>query len=249
MNQHILLLLACAMLRPTSQCSPEKKKEYISNHLSMECGSGLEVLTQPRRQASSGLFIPSPSDLDTVCQFNCAGLYSTWLRNECQDPHSSRMVEAMCIYTSGTTEIGERCRSAFPDAADNLQTIFRNALNCGIGRSPRTCSPNCHTAMNNLINRLGCCYQSLYNNTDFILHLIDAGLINETYLTALNYLNTAAEWDTCNIRVPPMCEILVADPHTAANVDTINSAPSYHPFTTYTVIFSLLTTVTAHWIV
>lgn len=248
MNQ-LVLLLVCVMLRPISavHCSSEKKEEYISNHLSKECGSGLQLLTQPGKQASSSLFIPSPSDLDAVCQLSCAGLYSTWLRNECQDPHSSRMVEAMCIFTSGTTKIGKRCRSAFPDASDNLQSIFSNALNCGIGNSPTSCPPNCHRAMNFLIDRLGCCYQSLYNNTDFILHLMDAGLINETYFTALKYLNKAAEWDTCNVRVPPMCELIMENSQTT-NIQAINSALTYHVFVPFVVIFSLLTIATVHWV-
>ena len=157
MNRLTLVLL-CAVLRYSlaDRCTSEKKEEYISN-LSRDCTFGLIALQHHIGKDSSDYFVPTTSDLDTVCQLSCGGVYSAWLRNDCEDPYSSRMVEAMCVFTSGTTNIGKRCRSAFPDASNNLRSIFSEVLTCGIGNSPKSCPPNCRVAMNNLIDTLGCC--------------------------------------------------------------------------------------------
>ncbi len=80
-------------------------------------------------------------------------------------------------------------------------------------------------AMNNLIGILGCCYQSLYNNTDFILHLFDIGLINQTEVMSLEYLGRVTEWDACNFDVPPMCE-LITPTRTVHSVPTSSSPKS-----------------------
>lgn len=231
MNQLCLFvqLLACTIFRysfadHTEGCSLQKRAQYISSTLSQECTSSLIALqyhVQPTGRATPDLFVPATSDLDAVCQLSCGGIYSTWLRNDCEDPYSSRMVEAMCIFTSGTTNIGKRCRSAFPDAFDDIRSVFSEVLTCGLGNSLNFCPLQCRTAMNNLIGILGCCYQSLYNNTDFILHLLDIGLINATQVMSLEYLGKATEWDVCNVSVPPMCELIT--------LPTVNSAPNSAP--------------------
>ena len=236
----------CAAFRLTAAdhiegCSLKERVEYISKNLSPECTSSLSALQQDRHggREEQTSFVPATSDLDAVCQQSCGGLYSIWLQNECRDPYSSRMVEVMCVFTAGTTNIGQRCRSAFPDAIDGLHNIFSEVLTCGLGSDPNSCSPRCLTAMTTLISTLGCCYQSLYNNTDFTQYLLNIGFINMTHVTSLNYLAKASEWEVCNITRPPMCEFLRPKELIPA---TISSAVALQALT-YAILYSIILTM------
>ena len=247
----VLILLICTIFDKyaapyhTEGCSSQKRADYISRNLTQECTSSLTALQhhlQRSVQVNTNLFIPVATDLDTICQLSCAGAYSNWLRNDCKDPHSSRMIEATCIYTAGTTNIGDRCRSAFPDAFDGIRNMFNEVFTCGLRDMPGSCPLKCHAAMSNLISTLGCCYQSLYNNTDFILYLLDVGVINETHAASLEYLGRVNEWEACKIGAPPMCEVIAFSPINSASQLSALSIISLHIIGTalLTIISSML---------
>ena len=68
----------------------------------------------------------------------------------------------------------QTCRTKMPpDAIENLRGEFEAIMACGIGMSDSSCLPACDAAMNSLIDRIGCCHQSLYNNTEFLHWLIN----------------------------------------------------------------------------
>ena len=55
---------------------------------------------------------------------------------------------------------------------------------------------------------LGCCYQSLYNDTSFIYFFEAEGPINETVAMKLLLLGQSPLWNRCMIDVPNSCEAL-----------------------------------------
>ena len=208
-------------------CSLSDRMEFTNSNLNTECRDSLVSLRyEVNRQDESQPFVPSLSDLDTVCQEDCAGVYTTWLRDTCDDPYQARMLEAMCVYTAETTDIGERCRFTFPDAVDDINGYFNAVFFCGLGVSPDSCQPGCRTSMNALINLLGCCYNSLYNNTLFIGYLQKIGLVNTTVASNLDFLGKVSEWQLCEVTVPPMCETLPFQPDNSMN-DGTSSASHY----------------------
>lgn len=205
------------------RCSQDDITEFMNSNLSPACRNGLTTLQyQGDHQDKNEPFIPSASDLNTVCQQNCGGAYTLWLRDSCADPYRARMVETTCVFTAETTDIGERCRYSFPDAINDLDSYFNGVFQCDLGASSHTCPSECPAPMNALIDLLGCCYNSVYNNTEFIQYLQNIGLINGTIASSIHFLGQVSEWELCEIRVPPMCETITYRP--------ISSAPSYPCF-------------------
>lgn len=131
----LCVLLPCSVHGQVGTCTVQNKADFLQQ-LSRECTTGLTSLEMRRSpQASQELFVPSTSMLDAVCHESCGGAYAEWLRVQCDDPYTARMVEAMCIFTADTASVGTRCRYAFPDAVDNLRGAFARVFSCGVGES------------------------------------------------------------------------------------------------------------------
>lgn len=205
------LLLPSSVLSKVVICTQHDKAEFLQNQLTPECAAGLIALQMrlsPQGQPAPELFVPSASMLDTVCHGSCGGAYAEYLRGECDDPYAARMVEASCIFTADTASVGPRCRFAFPDAIDDLRGAFARVFSCGLGESQGSCPSGCKSAMNALIDNIGCCYPSLYNNTEFLIWMQDIGLINDTLVQSVQVLGKAPEWNLCVANIPPMCEMI-----------------------------------------
>jgi hypothetical protein len=141
----VLFLLACADICSTA-CTEQEVEEYLMAALTPECVDSLTALQMRLSppDATSGAaeplnFVPAISNLDTVCDGSCGGAYAVWLRDQCQDPFTARMLEATCVFTFGTASVVPRCRSAFPDAIGDLRGRFQDIFTCGLGSSPDTC--------------------------------------------------------------------------------------------------------------
>lgn len=181
------------------------------------------MVISPSGQTSPA-FVPATSDLDTVCVQSCAGVFAEWLSSNCNDRFTARMLEGMCVFTKGTRSVGPRCRFAFPDAISDLRSDFQAVFSCGLGASPDSCPPACDGALNALIDQLGCCYQSLYNNTEFLRWLMVAGFTNgtaavtaaENFGRAPENLGRAPEWNLCVDNLPPRCEVIASPPNSSS---------------------------------
>ena len=232
MNRVILYLLAaiiplCLADHP-ELCSSERQAQFIEGSLTDECASVLQRLKYrfpppqpPPPTATSSprptLFVPSTSDLDTACQESCSGAYSAWLRDTCEDPLTARSVDAMCVSTVETAQLGSRCRHAFPDAFNGRALFFGvfslcdfdpSTGNCGSGeRSSSANLTKICPAFQNITDTLGCCYQSLYNDTSFVNYLEAEGTINETMAEILLHFGQSPLWARCEIDSPG-CESL-----------------------------------------
>lgn len=202
------VMFLCTLTPPSIAnpvCSEQNVTEYLTSTLTEKCVVSLGNLEMRMlNMETSDSFVPSLLDLDRACTTSCAGAYADWLREQCADPFTARMLEGMCVFTADTVTVGPRCRFAFPDAVENLGGKVNAVMTCGIGVSDSSCVPSCHAAMNLLIDEIGCCYQSLYNDTDF-LHW----LINDTSIVqAVGLLGRVPEWNLCVDDLPPQCEVI-----------------------------------------
>lgn len=209
------------------ECSEHDKTDYVHDHLSLECATGLEHLhihvpPSPNEVTATRFtyIMPSADDLDTVCQESCNGAYSKWLRNTCGDVFTARGIEVMCAFTAGTTNLGPRCRSAFPDAY-NERSVFQKVFTLCNFDSSTSCidrvdgTVKCATsdvclAFSTVTDSFGCCYQSLFNDTEFAGYLTREGLIDETTAETLRNFGLSPLWKQCGIEVPPKCEQLAS---------------------------------------
>ena len=133
-------------------------------------------------------------DLDNVCINSCGGMFADFLASEnCNDTLGAVTLEVFCTPTNGGAAIGPYCRFA---SGDLDQTIFNAFLACDNGT---TCASGCRNALIELKSQIGCCYQNLYNNTEYLTELMNTQL--------LQLLNDPLgnPWDACNVNAPQEC--------------------------------------------
>ena len=141
-------------------------------------------------------------DLDNVCIENCGGDFTDFLRSErCNDTLGALTLELACTLTNGTADVGPYCRLAFGDIN---QTIFTALVACD---NSTTCESGCREALIQLKSQIGCCYQNLYNNTEYLMQLLEVGLFNQFVVDRLMELSNPEgnPWDLCGVTSPMKC--------------------------------------------
>ena len=233
MRISVLSLLVFALLawiansQEQGTCPQPDRLSFIEESLSQECADALmsiqfrspppvpmvNLTSTAPTEFPLGNFTVTPitdEDLDTVCVSSCAGAYSTWLRDGCNDPYTARSIDAGCELTEGTADLGSRCRFGFPDAFIDPGLFLGLFHICSFAESDPCSSDagnNTETVcglMSDIIDLYGCCYQSLYNNTDFITFLtMDDGPL--TTGDRLIGLGRSPLWEQCEVDVPDQC--------------------------------------------
>jgi hypothetical protein len=141
-------------------------------------------------------------NLDNVCIDSCGGRFADFLASEdCNDTLGAITLEVFCTPTNGAAAIGPYCRFA---SGDLDQTIFNAILACD---SNTTCAVGCRDALIELKSRIGCCYQNLYNNTEYLTELLNTPFFSQFIFDRLQLLNDPLgnPWDACNINAPQEC--------------------------------------------
>ena len=143
-----------------------------------------------------------------------------WLREVCNDPYTARSVDTTCALTAETANdvVGPRCRYAFPDALD-ADSVFLPLLRvCNFSMATAPCGDevpegsNAESVMDFICSGLSritdtfsCCYNSLYNDTEFLVFLVQSGRIGEREVNSTLNFGMTPFWDTCGTNVPEMC--------------------------------------------
>ena len=230
----LLLILSTllAVAWASHSCTKDMIATYIQNNLSAACSESLKDLAPLRsREDGQPLRSISPSSISAVCQSGCGGLYSNWLNATCGNSPEARIVQATCLYTSDSTDAGPRCRHVFPDAT-KIRPLFVNFYTKCVRNAalfqPEGCPEGCRSVLEAIVGHLGCCYQSLYNDTTFVTGFRNAGFINDTIKTGILNIGRLAVWEECNVSGPARCEDLRA---------TVSGEHSSHCFVSYTLIW------------
>ena len=138
-------------------------------------------------------------DLHNVCNENCGGNFSDFLRSESsKDTLGALTLKLSCTMTDGTAEVGPYCRFAL---RDTYYTIFSVLSTCDTNT---TCEPGCREALVQLKSQIGCCYQNLYNNTEY---LSGHGYVSRNTFDQAMKLNSPQgnAWDLCGVTSPKKC--------------------------------------------
>ena len=191
-------------IQPPPVCSLDNWVAFIPQiPNAIECGPDIAAVFSP--PTNSTLLTQA---LDQVCSAKCGGVLDHYLRTTCNDPSSSKLFQTYCTPTNKVATASSRCRFASPDI---LKTNILSSLHSCSATSGRTCSCECREALVNLKSEVGCCYQSMYNNSLLLQVVLDAGFITEDDFKTLEYLRNPSNnvWSLCNVAVPQTC---VRDP-------------------------------------
>ena len=101
--------------------------------------------------------------------------------------------------TTGTSETGafSRCRYATPPYFDAMSSLG-GAAPCFVANETNPCPAGCDAALMGLA-ALGCCYQSLYNNSAYLQGIVSAGSLTQEQYQALQGLGNPLLWAACQV--------------------------------------------------
>ena len=69
------------------------------------------------------------------------------------------------------------------------------------------CTPSCRSALLQFADKIGCCYQEVFNNTFYFHQLVLTGIITTSEFTDFTVFNNPFGnlWTVCNVQVPSKC--------------------------------------------
>ena len=167
------------------------------------CGPSIATVFSPPANDSIAL----THALINVCTNDCGGTYTDYLENVCNDKLGADSIKIFCAPTNSSAAVGNYCRHAVTDI---LGTSLFDALGvyCHNASILTPCVEDCRDALLRLKAQVGCCYQNIYNNTDYYTELLYAGLVTPREFTAFFDLNIPAVnlWTLCNVEPPQKCD-------------------------------------------
>lgn len=147
--------------------------------------------------------------VEELCQENCGGEIAMFLSETCRDPFTAMSIELSCLSTDG--EIGDQCFFALAPGIRNTP-FFADAEGTCFGEPSaditQSCPSGCQASLLEITNQLGCCYRSIYNDTDTLDLLFIDGQITFDDRAFFNLLGTQALWDACAVPLQMPCGAL-----------------------------------------
>ena len=181
----------------TGTCTGSQQITYVTQQLPSTCGFSLGTVNSILVLNSSVL----DEAMDVVCTDECGGELSEWLLNQCSDEPGAAGLYYWCLNTGGTAAFS-RCRYATPPYFDAMSSLG-GAAACSAANETNPCPDGCDMALGGL-RSLGCCYQSLYNNTAYLQGIQSAGSLTQDQLQALQSLGDPLLWAACQVTPPAM---------------------------------------------
>ena len=185
----IIALVHCQGNSRLGTCPAHEVTQYQQCNLDSRCAYGL-----------SSLSLGSINDqtLMAVCTENCAGNLANWLENECSDTFGAAYLYYACLQTR-RAQVGRYCIYSLPPVYDADEEIMAVAQACQRVIRQQQCHDNCALQLRNLTSELGCCYQSIYNNTEFTQEAVDNGVISSVDFNDLSVINNPMLWSLCGV--------------------------------------------------
>ena len=176
----VAISLLAAVFSLTEAQNPCDMNAQIAFVLSLEdpesCGANLARVEPPVPNTPESRANLTAA-LDVICNEECAGAVSDWLLGpECStDPNSTfinyfagRSLEIFCQ----PVENADISRCRFTLDVMNESLVSDDLFSCSQFANTSMCPSTCASALQSLSQGIGCCYQSIFNNT-----MILAGLV------------------------------------------------------------------------
>ena len=198
-------------ITPPQGCGPSSIRPPVPPHCKLE--DQVAFISSLPNAAACGpsiatVFLPPANNtmalrraLENVCTSDCGGVYSNYLRSNCNDRFGAESLRIYCTPTNGSARVGNYCRFAVGDILD--QSLLDDLDLC----NETSCTAGCTAALLKLKRQTGCCYQNVYNNTVYNRELLNSGFITPSEFTHIQQLNNpyANPWTLCGIEPPRKC--------------------------------------------
>lgn len=147
-------------------------------------------------------FPVSQMTLNIFCTSECGGSVSDFQSSTCRNEFLSTLTQEVCLKTDGT--VGNHCYFALN--RPTVDQILTDLAIC-LTSSPGICPSGCAAALQAISSRMGCCYQNIYNNTQFL----DAFLVfqNDFTIESITFFKVLSNyrlWDICGVPLTKRCQ-------------------------------------------
>lgn len=180
-------------------CTQDRIDSFIGS-LSTSCQESYSITsgaTASTREAEDAV--------DVICTSDCGGMVAQFQREVCLDNFDSFLSMVTCHETDGA--LGGHCIFTLGQHLRNASFFFNAQRYCTDVFDPDTaeCPPMCGDALREVTRQLGCCYQTIYNNTE----ARDLLLVNEDIeffeWFFFRLLGNANIWNACQVPLIEAC--------------------------------------------
>ena len=196
LSSFVVTLVSCQS--NASNCTSTDVNTYIVHNLPPNCASNLD------NALNANISSPEKDELLAItCTENCFGRLANWLLGQCGHSFSATSLYLFCLQTSNTASVGRYCQYAIPPLFNaglefgNVHEACVNAISLGM------CTDGCANQLQSFANQLGCCYQSIYNNTMFLRDAVAIDVLTQE--DERNLLAFSQLWSFCSVTPPSIC--------------------------------------------
>ena len=139
--------------------------------------------------------------LDVFCTQDCGGTIASSIRTRCSDTYYTNGFYYFCLGTNNSTTVGSRCRYALPPQY-NLTAYITRCVSAATDAT--SCPEGCSNVLKKISMDIGCCYNSIYNNTAYFPILAEDETFHDEPTDAQFYIVASPPfWSSCNVNLPP----------------------------------------------
>ena len=139
--------------------------------------------------------------LDVFCTQECGGTIASALRTHCSDNYFTNGLYYFCLGTANSASVGSRCRYALPPQY-NLTSYLIQCIS--VATETTSCPDDCSQVLEKISADIGCCYNSIYNNSaPFPVLAEDETILDEPTEAQFRIVGNPQFWSTCGVNLPP----------------------------------------------
>lgn len=174
-------------------CTRDQFSRYMTR-LNTSCQRNIQLTF------ATDILALSRINADELCAANCVGFLVDFQNNTCASSFDSVLSIMSCLVTEGS--LGDRCHSSL--SYDTIFPLISKASDaCGVSND--SCPTGCTHALQTISSAIGCCYQSIYNNS-FFLDVLYVSVLDTRAKFAK--ISSARLWEICGVPLVDQCPVL-----------------------------------------
>ena len=210
MRVAVVLLLCSALIHVGVSQSVLPPKCDLADKFNFLLSNGFQCLSS---FITSNDHRPSPAVADealmTLCRDDCGGISSQLLESSsCNDPTGAEHIRISCTPTNGSATLGDFCLHAMVHRIADTK-LFDELSLCDNVTFNSSCNTGCRDTLVKIKTMFGCCFQNVYNNTNYGEPYVTIGLgdLSRNQFNRLKNLTNPNNnpWTVCAIEPPQRC--------------------------------------------
>jgi hypothetical protein len=184
---------------PSPSCTLDDIGDFYMNQLQWdECQSSAATLFSLLEATNSESFLEGLDDAlnNILCTPECGERVANWYYSQCDDHFFASRIYYSCL-DPGTTAVISHCLYALQPLY-NITLTLPSCLNS----EANSCTSSCSEELDSVKTELGCCFNSIYNETESLSFLVEGGILDQSVASRLQNLGSS-----CSVTAPVACTV------------------------------------------